>query len=196
MKFKINLITIISILVLSVSGCEEDNLKEESISKSNNINYIIESNDSEIISKGDDVIRKSGGITFDHDIIMNYKSKELSASKMKVYNPENTSEYMIINITKAKDDYGEFQVDLSNGISKSYTINLHNNVAKTGPRGRLLKKIAKLVKEIIEDANESGGSSGASSCAQTAVTTCGEGNVSSVNYESGWFSSSCSFECC
>lgn len=197
MKFRISLIALVSLLVFIIFGCEDDNLNEYSYSKTTNIDFIIKSSNSEIISDGTDIIRKSGGITYDHDIKLNYKLKDLSASKVKVFNPNDPSEYMIIELVKDKVDHGEFKIDLSNGMSKIYTIDLVGNssIPKGGGRNRLIKKIIDAVDDLFEDSG-GGSNGGVANCAQQAVNACGEGNVSSVSYESGWFSSSCSFTCC
>ncbi len=189
-------------------GCQEDNnlaLNELTEKKGDKVYFEAESHNSIIKVRDTTSLRIIYDETYNHKIVLNYEvlEEDLEKSSIKFVNPNNINEYVkfsYLDVNNIANNKFSIRADASNGVSKDYVITIYDdNYFKTeskGGRGRLLKYIKELAEEIIEELADDDGGSSNNSCAQEAVATCGAGNVQSVSYESGWFSSSCSFTCC
>ncbi|MGM0636430.1 MAG: hypothetical protein ACQESK_10225 [Bacteroidota bacterium] len=213
-KININILQVFILLFYTTAfvGCEKEESPEDSANQINTaerndgeIAYITDNDGISITLKENTILRRVGHYTYDHDIIMNIEEEEISEDIIRYFNPLNPSDFFEVEIINDLED-GRFDISVTSSKNQrfNFTGEIYDETALQQKRGggkaikRLVDLLIPIFHEISRDrlSEEDGsGSGGASSCAQTAVNTCGQGNVESVNYEDGWFTDSCTFTC-
>lgn len=147
-------------------------------------------------------IRVINGKMYDHKVNLSLNIDVLSQNKVRYFNTENSSEFIdVTNVEVIGEDNFRLEVDAFNGTSLIYDVvvlNPNNNEYQTNNkiwRWIAEKVVEGVIEHVIDETLEDSDGGKAASCTDQAIEACGQGNVATVDFDSGWFSSSCSYTC-